>query len=81
MRTGSVYRRKGPTSQWMEAEPALQAADVVAFEFGKIAVEVARRGHTNFGLDELRRSVPSLCKAPHLGFTLTGQSLIEPSLK
>ena len=59
----------------MECEPALQAADIASFEMSKIAVEVALRGHTNISLDELRKSIPSLCRAPHLGFTLTGDEL------
>lgn len=61
--------------QYMECEPALQAADIASFEMSKIAVEVALRGHTNIPFDELRKSIPSLCRAPHLGFTLTGDNL------
>lgn len=71
----SRYPRPPYDMQWMESEPALQAADVASFELSKIAVEVALRGHTDISFDELRRSVPSLCKAPHIGFTLTGGEL------
>lgn len=71
----SRYPRLPYEMQWMESEPALQAADVAAFEMGKIAVEVAKRGHTNISFDELRKSIPGLCKAPHTGLTLTGSEL------
>jgi hypothetical protein len=71
----SRYPRNAYDTQWMESEPALQAADVAAFELGKIAVEVALRGHTNIPFEELRKSIPSLCKAPHIGLTLTGPEL------
>jgi hypothetical protein len=73
----SRYPRPPYDMQWMEAEPALQAADVASFELSKIAVEVSLRGHTNIGFDELRKSIPGLCKAPHIGFTLRGQELEE----
>jgi hypothetical protein len=71
----SRYPRLPYDMQWTEAEPALQAADVAAFELGKIAVEVAMRGHTNISFDELRKSIPSLCEAPHIGLTLVGAEL------
>jgi hypothetical protein len=71
----SRYPRLTYDMQWMESEPALQAADVATFELSKIAVEVTMRGHANISFDELRKSIPSLCKAPHIGLTLTGSEL------
>ena len=62
---------------WMEHEPALQAADVAAFELSKVGVEVAARGHTDIPLGELRRSLPVLFQAGGLSMTLTGSQLVS----
>lgn len=70
------YSRIGYDLQWMESEPALQAADVVAFELGKVGVEVTVRGAADIPFDELRRSLPVLFQAPGFGTTLTGSELI-----
>ena len=74
------YSRLGPNvsydTQFMEGEPALQAADIVAYEMNKIAIEIAERGHANILLAELRKTLPFLCKADHFGRTLR-----EPELK
>jgi hypothetical protein len=71
---------KGPSGvydlAWMKDEPALQAADVAAFELSKVGVEITARGHSNIALDELRRSLPVLFHTSGLSMTLTGTELV-----
>lgn len=56
-------------------EPALQAADIVAYEINKASQEVVIRGGGDIPLDELRKSLPSLGRTPHLSATLTEENL------
>lgn len=76
-RLSKDYNRKGYETQLMQDVPALQAADIAAYEFNKVAIEVAQRGDVNIALDELRRSLPSLCRTGHYSFTLTEENLSE----
>lgn len=76
-RLSKGYTRMGYDIKWMEGEPALQAADIAAFEFNKAAQEIAQRGNVDIPLDELRKSLPSLGRAPHFSFTLTRENLPE----
>jgi hypothetical protein len=74
-RLNKGYTRMGYDIQEMEAEPAIQAADIAAFEFNKVAQEIAQRGNVDIPLDELRKSLPSLGRAPHYSLTLTEENL------
>lgn len=76
-RLGKGYTRMGYDIQWMKAEPALQVADIAAYEFNKVAIEIAERGGNNIPLDELRKSLPFLCRTEHYSFTLTKETLSE----
>jgi hypothetical protein len=69
------YTRLGYDIQWMKDEPALQAADIAAYEFNKVAIKVTENPTANIPLDEMRKSLPILCRAEHFSFTLTGSEL------
>ena len=63
-RLTNSYSRWGYDIGWMDGEPALQAADVAAYEFNKVALKAVE---TNMEIDdaELRKSVLNLCREPH----------------
>lgn len=61
----------------MKDEPALQAADIAAYEFNKVALEVAERGGLDIPIKELRKSLSSLCQADHNGLLLRDQELAK----
>lgn len=76
-RLSKDYSRLGYDIQWMKDEPALQAADIVTYEFNKVAIRVTENPDVTIPLDEMRKSLPILCKAQHFSFTLTGGELRE----
>jgi hypothetical protein len=61
---------------WASEEPALQAADMAAFELSKVGVEITARGHSDIPLSELRRSLPVLFQTTGYSNTLTGSELV-----
>jgi hypothetical protein len=74
-RLSKGYTRMGYDIQWMKAEPALQAADIAAYEFNKVAIKVTEKGDNDIPVAEMRKSLPVLCRAEHYSFTLTEESL------
>jgi hypothetical protein len=61
----------------MKGEPALQAADIAAFEFCKAALKHAEKGGgPQPDLRELRKSLANLCQTRHNGKLLTKERLI-----
>jgi hypothetical protein len=74
-RLNKGYTRMGYDIQWMQAEPALQAADVAAFEFNKVALKVVEWGGGDIPKSEMRKSLSPLCRAEHYSYTLTKEVL------
>jgi hypothetical protein len=74
-RLNKEFTRTGYNIEEMAAEPAIQAADIAAYEFNKVAQEVAQRGNLDIPLAKLRKSLPSLGRAPHYSLTLTKENL------
>lgn len=68
---------KGYEIEWMKIEPALQAADISAYEFNKLAIKAAERGNFEIDEGELRKSIINLCRTSHRGGLLTEKELIE----
>jgi hypothetical protein len=77
-RLSKGYSRRGYDIEWMRAEPALQAADIAAFEYNKLAQTVAKSGKRVPQLDrnEVRRSLINLSNTRHNGKLLTEKHLI-----
>lgn len=77
-RLNKGYSRAGYDIQWMQDVSPLQAADIVAYEFNKVAVEVTGRGYVaEIPLEELRKSLPNLCKTAHFGLALGREYLLD----
>jgi hypothetical protein len=72
------YSRVGYSIEWMKAEPALQAADIAAFEYNKLALKVAESGRrvNEMNKAEVRRSLVNLCNTRHNGKLLTEKHLV-----
>lgn len=62
--------------QMMKAEPALQAADVIAFEMQKGVLEWIERDFADIPISELRKSLASLCHADHWGLVYRKDELL-----
>jgi hypothetical protein len=76
-RLGKGYSHLPYEIQMMKGEPALQAADIAAFEFNKLALEIAEKGGPDIPLSELRRSLSSLCKADSQGVLLRSEEMAD----
>jgi hypothetical protein len=76
-RLSNIHSSKGYEIEWMKFEPGLQAADISAYEFNKLAIKGAERG--NFEIDEieLRKSLINLCRTSHRGGLLTEKELVK----
>jgi hypothetical protein len=59
----------------MRSEPALQAADIAAYEFNKFALKAAERGDSEIDENELRKSLVNICRTGHIGRLLTAEQL------
>jgi hypothetical protein len=59
----------------MKSEPALQAADVGAYELNKAQLEWIEKGYVDMPLDELRKSLKSLCRTSHYGWLYNKERL------
>jgi hypothetical protein len=59
----------------MKSDPALQAADVAAYELHKAELEWIKRGYVDMPLDELRKSLKSLCRTSHYGWLYNKERL------
>lgn len=70
-RLSKGYSRIGYSIEWAQAEPALQAADIAAFEFNKLVVKATKNGSFEIDQNELRKSLLNLCNAKHSGILLT----------
>jgi len=72
------YSRVGYSIEWMKAEPALQAADIAAFEYNKLALRVLDTGKrvSEMNSAEVRRSLVNLCDTRHNGKLLAEKNLI-----
>lgn len=60
-RLSNGYSRIGYSIEWAQEESALQAADVITFEFNK-AAESSAELRRPLGLGDMRKSLPTLCK-------------------
>jgi hypothetical protein len=60
----------------MKEEPALQAADIAAYEMNKAVLEWIDRGYVDIPKQELRRALSSLAKAAHAGWTYRKKELL-----
>ena len=69
------YSRIGYKIEWMKAEPALQAADIAAFEFNKVALKADEKQTLALDMGELRKSLPSLCQTHHYTILATENQL------
>jgi hypothetical protein len=59
----------------MKQEPALQAADILAYESYKANLEWIRRGFVDIPKDELRKSLSTLARTSHYGWVQTKEHL------
>jgi hypothetical protein len=76
-RLGQGFSRIGYDLQGMKAEPALQMVDCPAYEMNRANVQWAKKDFNPIHLDDLRRSLSSLCRIDHLGRTLRKAELLE----
>lgn len=76
-RLSKDYSRKGYEIEWMKFEPALQAADISAYEFNKLAIKGAEKGNFEISESELRKSLINLCRTSHRMGLLTEKELVE----
>jgi hypothetical protein len=74
-RLSNGYSRIGYDIEWMKDEPALQAADIAAYEFNKLALKAAERGGFEIDENELRKSLLNLSRTAHRGGLLTEMEL------
>lgn len=79
-RLSKGYSRIGYDIQWAKSEPALQAADIAAFEFNKAAL-IAAETKQPLKLDAVRKSLPNLCRTYHNGKLLMEQDFANLSLR
>jgi hypothetical protein len=63
--------------QKMKEEPALQAADIAAYEMNKAVLEWIDRGYVDIPKQELRRALSSLAKTDHAGWLYREKELLE----
>jgi hypothetical protein len=61
----------------MKEEPALQAADIAAYEMNKAVLEWINRGYIDIPKQELRRALTSLAKTDHAGWAYRKKELLE----
>jgi hypothetical protein len=61
--------------EMMKGEPAIQAADIAAFELHKGALKWIERGFVDMPLEELRKSIGSLCRTEHHGLLYRKEEL------
>jgi hypothetical protein len=61
----------------MKEEPALQAADIAAYEMNKAVLEWISRGYIDIPKKELRKALSSLAKTDHAGWTYRKKELRE----
>jgi hypothetical protein len=78
-RLSKGYSRIGYSIEWAQKEPALQAADMAAYEFNKVSLLAAEKGRM-VTEDEVRKSLLNLCRTRHEGMLLTERELV-PSFK
>lgn len=74
-RLSKDYADKPYSIKPMKAEPALQAADIVAYELHKAELEWIARGYVDMPLSELRKSLGSLCRTSHYGWVYNKERL------
>jgi hypothetical protein len=61
----------------MKEEPALQAADIAAYEMHKAVLEWISREYSDIPKKELRKALSSLAKTDHAGWTYRKKELLE----
>ena len=74
-RLGKGYSRVPHSMQFSAVEPALQAADVAAYEFHKFAVSWIESGLQEIEKARLRAAIKSLTRIEHFGWLFTKQQL------
>jgi hypothetical protein len=76
-RLAKGFQRIGYDIQWMKQEPALQMVDCPAYEMNRANVEWAKNNFNPIHLDDLRKSLSSLCRIDHFGLLLREPELME----
>jgi hypothetical protein len=76
-RLSTNHATKPYSIEKMKEQPALQAADVAAFEMHKGQLEWIKRGFVDIPKNELRKSLGSLARTTHAGWVYTNQQLVE----
>jgi hypothetical protein len=74
-RLGKGYSRVPHSIQYAAAEPALQAADIAAYELNKAAIKWLERGLQPTPLSEMRAALRSLVRIEHYGWLWTKDQL------
>lgn len=74
-RLSKDYEDKPYSIKLMKDEPALQAADIAAYELHKAELEWIGRGYVDMPLVELRKSLSSLCRTSHYGWVYNKERL------
>ena len=76
-RLGKGYSRVPHDIQQASAEPALQAADILAYDLMKGNVKWIGNNYADMHLSQMRKSLDSLVRQDHWGWTLRKQDLEE----
>lgn len=76
-RLSKDYADKPYSIKRMKDEPALQAADIAAYELHKAQLEWIARGYVDMPLSELRKSLSSLARTSHYGWLYRKKELAE----
>ncbi|HEU0144136.1 MAG TPA: hypothetical protein VFQ47_05065 [Nitrososphaera sp.] len=76
-RLSKDYSGKPYSIEPMKGEPALQAADIAAYELHKAELEWIARGYVDMPLSELRKSLSSLARTSHYGWLYRKKELAE----
>lgn len=76
-RLSNEYRGKAYSVEQMKNEPALQAADVGAYELHKAQLEWIARGYEDMPKSKLRKSLTTLARTDHYGWLYRKKELAE----
>ena len=77
LRLGTDNTPKPYSIRKMKEEPALQAADIAAYEMNKGVLEWINRGYVDIPKTELRKALTSLAKTTHAGLAYRKEELKE----
>jgi hypothetical protein len=74
-RLGKGYSRVLHSMQFSAVEPALQAADIAAYELNKFAISWIEKGLRQVAKSDLRNALKSLARNEHFGWLFTKDQL------